>query len=80
MTEVFEKVTVAADGTVKKLEHIQMPSLRVNSDEIIPKGLGQGSEAYIIDKVKAAICNGKDVWYSSSGKSAAAGQPWADLC
>ena len=80
MTEVFEKVTTDEAGNILQLDHVQKPSLRVNSDEIIPKGLGQGSEALIIDKMAVAVCDGRDNWYSTGGKSAAAGQTWAALC
>lgn len=84
MTQVFEIVTTDAEGNVLNQDHVQMPSLRVTSDEIIPK-LGKGSEAYIIDKVDAAVSNGPDketgvyTWTGSNGKTAAAGQPWAAL-
>lgn len=29
---------------------------------------------------KPAICDGRDNWYSTSGRSASAGRTWADLC
>ena len=78
MTEVFE--IVVTEGGKTRIVQDQKPSLRVTSDEIIPAGLGKGSEALIIDKMAAAVCDGRDNWYSTGGKSAAAGQTWATLC
>lgn len=78
MTKVFE-IVVYENGR-QKIDHDQKPSLRVTSDEVIPAGLGKGSEAYIIDKVNAAVCDGRDNWYGKGGKSASAGQTWAELC
>ena len=79
MTKVFEEVAVDAAGNVLTLEHVQKPSLRVTSDDIIPKGLGKGSEAYVIDRSTAAFCDGRDNWHTPDGKSATAGQTWAEL-
>lgn len=80
MTKTFEIVTVAPDGKIQKLESVQRPSLRVRSDMTIPAGMPIGTEAYITDKVVAAVSNGDDTWTASTKKTAAAGQTWADLC
>lgn len=79
MTTVFEKITVDANGNITSCEHVQAVTLRVMSDEIMPKGCGRGTEAFIIDKCAAAFCDGNDTWYGTGGRSAKAGQPWSVL-
>lgn len=82
MTTVFEKIKVDATGKITSCEHVQAVTLRVMSHEIMPKGCDRGTEAFIIDKIGAAFCDGNDTWYAhTSGgvKSAQAGQPWSVL-
>lgn len=80
MTNTFEIIAVAPDGTVLEHKSVQRSSLRVRSDMVIPAGFGIGAESYVTDKVVAAVSNGNDTWTSSKGKTAAAGQTWAELC
>lgn len=83
MTKVFEVVQVDDTGKITHCEHCQATTLRVMSHEIMPKGCGRGTEAFIIDKIDAAFCDGNDNWYAMGAdggvKTAKAGQPWSAL-
>lgn len=81
MTELYEIVKQTADdGTVLDVETRRTWVLPVVSTDVIPKGCPIYTQAYIVDKLNVAICDGKDNWYgnNSSGRivSASAGQTW----
>ena len=71
-----------ANGYVTSSRIVNYHDIYVNVDEIIPKGMGKGRAAFIIEKMDVAICDGKDTWYAGSAgnvRSAKAGQPWSAL-
>lgn len=82
MTDVFELIEVDAEGNLTKRQSVQQLTLRVNSDEFIPKGFGKGAEVYIIDLCNGALCDGKGNWYGMKDGnvvSGTAGQTWAAM-
>ena len=55
------------------------PGFCVKSTEIIPSGMKRGSNAFIVDKMALAFCDGDDNWYVEADKPVQAGQPWSAL-
>jgi hypothetical protein len=79
MTGVFETIKTDDQGNVLELAPASRPELRVTSDQIIPKGMGLGTLAFVIDKMDIAICDGKDNWYNKKDQPVAAGSPFSAL-
>lgn len=82
MTSVFETVKTDGEGNVLELSPVMRPDLRVTSDQLMPKGMGLGTQVFVIDKMDVAICDGKNNWYAgASGKVTVgqAGQPFSVL-
>lgn len=82
MTEVYEILTVAADGSIEKVESKRTWMIPVKSTDIIPKGCSIYTQAFVVDKMNVAICDGNDNWYAQGDSgivSAVAGQPFSAL-
>ena len=78
----MELIKTDANGNVTSSRVVTYHDIYVGVDEIIPKGMGKGRAALIIEKMDIAICDGKDTWYAGSPgnvRSAKAGQPWSAL-
>ena len=79
MTGAFETITVDQSGNITSKETHTVPTLRVLSDEIMPICCPKGTEAFIIDKRKAAFSDGKGNWYAQADTPIPGGQAWAAL-
>lgn len=79
MTEVYEIVNLAKDGSVANVETKRTWYLPVVSTDVIPKGCPIYTQAFIVDKVAVAFCDGRDNWYMDADKPVIAGETWAAL-
>lgn len=79
MTNVFETIKTDAEGNVLSMKSTQEPSIRVRSDQIMPKGMALGTAVFIVDKMDIAMSDGRDNWYREKDKPVPAGQPFSAL-
>lgn len=80
MTEVYELLKVAEDGTVEEAHTgRRAPVIAVKSTDVAPKGLPIYTQVFCVDKFAVAICDGEDKWYSDADTYITAGQTWAEL-
>ena len=82
MTEVYEILKLADDGTVLGVETKRTWMLPVKSTDMIPKDCPIYTQAFVVDKLDIAVCDGEDKWYAQGSGgvvSATAGQSWSAL-